>query len=221
MSYILEALKKADAERASGAVPDLHAQPMAPTAGYASETAGRGKPWLWLGGAVAVALLATFAWQISGRNAAPPAVIPAAPEPPPVAVQPAPAPAPLPVDVPASAPLPRATPAEAAPVNRKPAVAPVPAKTKPPVKPEVRSAPTAPPERVPLLADLPDELRRQVPSLALGGSVYSSQPASRMIIVNGLVLREGDKVAPELLLERIGPKSAVFSIRGQRFEVPL
>lgn len=56
--------------------------------------------------------------------------------------------------------------------------------------------------------------------MTIGGSVYAPQPANRMVIVNGLVLREGTTVAPGLVLERIAPKSAVFSIHGQRFEVP-
>ena len=78
-----------------------------------------------------------------------------------------------------------------------------------------------PAERVPLLAELPDDLRRQVPAMVIGGSVYSPQPASRMLIVNGQVYREGSPVAPELQLDQIGTKAAVFSIRGKRFEVPL
>ncbi len=78
-----------------------------------------------------------------------------------------------------------------------------------------------PAERVPLLAELPDDLRRQVPAMVIGGSVYSPQPASRMLIVNGQVYREGSPLAPELQLEQIGTKAAVFSVRGKRFEVPL
>ncbi len=86
-------------------------------------------------------------------------------------------------------------------------------------------APAPPPaasaEDVPRLADLPDDVRRQVPALKLGGLVYSAAPASRMVLVNGNLQREGSTVAPGLTLERINPKSAVFSLRGQRFEVPL
>ena len=74
---------------------------------------------------------------------------------------------------------------------------------------------------MPRLAELPDEVRRQVPALKLGGLVYSAAPASRMVLVNGDLQREGSTVAPGLTLERINPKSAVFSLRGQRFEVPL
>jgi general secretion pathway protein B len=56
--------------------------------------------------------------------------------------------------------------------------------------------------------------------MAIGGSVYSQQPVNRMVIINGQVFREGSAVTPDLLLEQIGPKSAVFSLRGQRFEMP-
>ena len=42
-----------------------------------------------------------------------------------------------------------------------------------------------------------------------------------MVIVNGQVVREGEAISPGLVVEQIRPKSAVFSIRGQRFEVPL
>jgi general secretion pathway protein B len=63
-------------------------------------------------------------------------------------------------------------------------------------------------------------VRQSVPQLAVGGSVYSPQPASRMVIVNGQVFREGDTLAPGLKLEQIRAKSAIFSIRGERFELP-
>ncbi|HEY6514025.1 MAG TPA: general secretion pathway protein GspB [Burkholderiaceae bacterium] len=40
-----------------------------------------------------------------------------------------------------------------------------------------------------------------------------------MVIFNGQVLREGDAVSDEVLLEQIRPQSAVMRLRGQRFEV--
>ena len=57
--------------------------------------------------------------------------------------------------------------------------------------------------------------------MAIGGSVYSPEAARRMVLVNGQVFVEGNTLAPELKLEKINPKSAVFSIRGERFLVPL
>jgi general secretion pathway protein B len=46
----------------------------------------------------------------------------------------------------------------------------------------------------------------------------SPLPASRMLIVNGQVFREGDALAPGLTLQTIRLRSAVFEFRGQRFE---
>jgi general secretion pathway protein B len=71
------------------------------------------------------------------------------------------------------------------------------------------------------LADLPEARRRELPPLAVSGAVQSPDPAARMLIVDGQVLREGDAAAPGLVLERITPRAAVFSLRGQRFEIPL
>ena len=247
MSYILEALKKADAERERGAVPDLHAQPV-PLEVYDEGMALRGaKHWLWLAAGAVISLLVVLAWQFTGQDIPPAATA--------VALAPAPVPvtASAPAAVPEAAPLTptepgpasaqasvpvsaaaSAMPAEPAPLSapraraepKKVAVA-VAAVSKVAKKPAPKSnapkvatqAPPAP-ERVPMLTELPEDVRRQVPPMALGGSVYSPQPASRMVIVNGQVTREGSTLGPDLRLEHIGPKSAVFSVRGQRFEMP-
>jgi general secretion pathway protein B len=69
------------------------------------------------------------------------------------------------------------------------------------------------------LAELPPELRSQLPPLAISGSVWSENAASRFVIVNGQVVREGEAAAPGVTLERIGPKAALMRWREQRFEV--
>lgn len=253
MSFILEALKKADAERDRGAVPDLYAQGMLPEAAFEAEPDRRGRPWLWLVAGIGLAVIAAVAWQWMTPEAPPaePVAMPATPaatsQTTPVAVVPAAS-----ASIPAAAgeagrtaqdaqreptPAPSTTKAAAPPrVERaKPVPAPTPrtavasrdadkADTVP--APKVASKAPAPPpsagaEHVPRLAELPDDVRRQVPALKLGGLVYSAAPASRMVLVNGDLQREGSTVAPGLTLERINPKSAVFSLRGQRFEVPL
>jgi general secretion pathway protein B len=89
---------------------------------------------------------------------------------------------------------------------------------------EVVSKPATAPSRtaagtVPLLQDLPDSLRRQIPALNISGSIYSDSPAEWTLIVNDQVLAKGGQVAPELRLEEIGPSSAVFNFRGQRFRM--
>jgi general secretion pathway protein B len=69
------------------------------------------------------------------------------------------------------------------------------------------------------MSELPAELRAQLPMLSVGGSVYSPAAASRMVILNGQVFREGDTPVEGLTVERIGLKSTVLAFRGQRFEL--
>ena len=71
------------------------------------------------------------------------------------------------------------------------------------------------------MADVPPDLRREMPPMTVGGSIYSDSPASRFVMVNGQVVREGEAAAPGVTLERIGPKSAVLRWRDMRIEVPL
>ena len=73
--------------------------------------------------------------------------------------------------------------------------------------------------RVQALHELPEEVRRAVPPLVVNGSVYSKNPADRFLIVNGQIVHESDTVAPNVVLEKIGPRSAVLGIHGHRFEI--
>jgi len=61
--------------------------------------------------------------------------------------------------------------------------------------------------------------RRDLPKLVIGGSSYSGDAASRMVMINGQVFHEGDRLAPDLVLERIRLKSAVLAFKGWRYEV--
>ena len=54
---------------------------------------------------------------------------------------------------------------------------------------------------------------RQLPPLVSGGSVWSDSAASRFVILDGQVLREGDAVAPGLVLERIERKGVALRSR--------
>jgi general secretion pathway protein B len=58
-----------------------------------------------------------------------------------------------------------------------------------------------------------------VPALAISGSIYSENPAQRMVTIGSQVFQEGDKPAPDLVLEQIGRKAAVFNFRGTRYAV--
>jgi general secretion pathway protein B len=72
-----------------------------------------------------------------------------------------------------------------------------------------------------LLSDLPQAQRAELPQMQIGGAIYSDQPGSRFVVINGLVVREGETAAPGVTLERIGPKSAVIRWRELRIELPI
>ncbi len=257
MSYILDALRRAQAERERGQVPGLAAQPgLSRTAAAAP----RVSPTAWLvfglGGGLAVGLLvAVGVWAGRGapeRPAGPPTVAflppPTSAVAGPAAPQQVPASAPLRMPVVVSAPPPAlpVTPPPTVQVAQQqqgrdeappprladaPARLPAPAATPAPapvfggvvVTPPARSAPgasAAEPDPV-LLAQLPPAQRRELPALSVGGVIWSESPASRFVILDGQVVREGGSVATGVTLERIERQSAVLRWRGGRVRLPL
>jgi general secretion pathway protein B len=262
MSYILDALRRAEAERQRGAVPGLHAQPVAGTRPDGGPRRPDSAHRRWRPGAVAMAgllltgLLAAAAglgWMLKPSPAVVAVVAPALALPnalpvvlpveasvvPPVSLSPAgpavlaaPAVEPAPPGIgpvagsavgpapttPATDPAAASTRSPVAAAATVPAAAPA---TVSAVPAPVAAGPAATPTRLPTLAELPEALRREVQPLNLGGSVYADQAPLRIVIVNGQVFHEGDKPLPALQVQQIGLKSVVFSVRGQRFEMPL
>lgn len=237
MSYILEALKKADAdrERERSRVPDLHARPDSLGDRERLHDRLRSRRGRWIGAAL-LALLgaAVTGWALWLPAVPPPPTSPTAPD----RVS-APTPNALPRDPAASeaqaGPQAALTPTVIA-VQIAPPVTPrvIAEAVRPPVASLVASPagiapavalPSALPSasagaaRLPTLAELPADIRSQLPVLSVGGSMYSSNPAVRMVIVSGQVLREGDSPAAGLTVVQIGPKSTVLAFRGQRFEL--
>lgn len=225
MSLILDALRRADAERERGNVPGLHTpQPMAPAALPAGGARTSVVVLSVLAGAVfAGGVAAWWHWrQPFGAPAPGPAVVAVAPVLVPV-VPPAPVPAPVvaapvtaapasPVVPLAVAPAPVVAPKKVEAVKALPAVPLSGSGAVPAAAPA-----TAEPGRVPMLQDLPAAVRQQLPSLAVSGASYSADPAYRMVIVNGQVLHEGDQAGSGVLLEAIAPRIVVFKGLGQRW----
>ncbi|CDG84748.1 general secretion pathway protein GspB [Janthinobacterium agaricidamnosum] len=215
MSYILEALKKAQAERQLGELPTIHAPQLHDAARAA--TASRKPLWLVLGAGVLLAGGGLLAWRQpwqadSGTAPLAPlvaAVTPtAAPPAAPLLIVPAPMAAPAPKPEPV-APVATVAPAAVA----KPAAVPVPAAA-------VAQPVAAADEAVPGLRDLPEPIQRQIPPVALGGYIYSKDPAERLLLIDKVLRHEAEEVAPGLVLEKLQPKSAIFSFKGYRYRVP-
>ncbi|WP_374583732.1 general secretion pathway protein GspB [Pseudoduganella sp.] len=113
--------------------------------------------------------------------------------------------------------------ASAAPVPPQPALKPAPVSQRAADAPAT-PAPAAPApveEHIQSLQDLPEPIQRAIPQIALGGYIYSKNPADRLLLIDKVLRREGEEVAPGLLLEKLQPKQAVFSFRGYRYRVQL
>jgi general secretion pathway protein B len=266
MSYILDALKKAESERERGAVPGLSsAQTNQSTfIHYGSDQ----RPW-WLValvlGVLLAVVVAVWAWRqatpaplvvLTNPPATPTTQVVVPPEakataaavqksegpsrapvlaqtPAPVAAKASPleaaastvahvqakvAPASISPTLPAT-PVTPATPAKptqtAVPVPPAAPVAPEPVSKPAPVATPIRSASGG----VPMLSELPEAMRRQIPALNISGAVYSDSPPEWTLIINDQLMGKGSQVAPDVRLEEISGSSAVFNFKGQRFRM--
>lgn len=235
MSYILDALKRADTERERGAVPGLYARqvvnPSRTTGGSSARLRASLAVTLLVLGVVATGLyflrpslepIRPSSAPLAASQAALRPVLPtpaptAAIEPTPAAfaaaIQPAPQarqshPAPASLAVSAPLPMPMSTAAVATQTSTSAATTLIPT-------PAAQPLPSTP-----LLSELPEELRRQIPALTVTGVVFSDAPGQRLLLVNNQVMTQGSPIAPELTLIEVGAKSSVFSFRGNRFRLP-
>jgi general secretion pathway protein B len=221
MSYILEALKKAQAERQLGSSPTIHAPTLQATQPSLS-TARFSKPMLLalLGMAVVIGVLLVLVWRPAAPAASAepvtPAVAPqvaATPSARPVQAAPTPLPAPV-ADLPQSvANLARAS--TPAPVEQAAA----PAAPRSAIQAAAQAA-VASDEPVVNLRDLPEPIQRAIPQVKVGGYIYSKNAADRLLLIDKILRHEGEEVAPGLVLEKLQPKEAVFNFKGYRYRVP-
>ncbi len=66
---------------------------------------------------------------------------------------------------------------------------------------------------------LPPQVQSEIPPFAVSGSIYSTNPKERLLLVDKRMLKEGDEIAPGLVLEHILQKGAVLRYKGYEFKV--
>jgi len=228
MSYVLEALKKAQAQREQGGVPGIHSLQV-PYVAVEGKARSNLKPVLWAIAVLLVAIVALLVWRTEGGNV-PPAAQSSASMPPVAAavVPPGPvAPPPAPVVTPEPTPVAESlskgevqlagpTPAERAAAKKKEKPQP---KPKLPTTAQPKAEPKATAPRVYAVAELPEDVRRALPTLVISGGSYSTNPAQRLIIVNNQVFTEKSEPAPGVVVQSIEPSAAVLTYRGYSYRV--
>lgn len=214
MSYILEALRKAEQQRELGRVPGIASD-------HDAKSAGRQRWWWALVLAVNAAVLAAvFFWMIDLKTVQPletvaevPAEVPAPEMPRPLMHQPieqaqAPEPAPRPMTI-------------HEPVTVKVPEAPVHSieDAQPPQQRPLSEAPSQP-LALPVWPQIPGHVFEQLNhSLHLDVHVYSDQPQHRFVLLNLRKYHEGDELQEGPRLDEITPEGVILSFRGERFRV--
>lgn len=192
MSFILDALKKAESERNRNSGPVLMDVRIAPPR-------RRLPTWAWVLGGVLAADLVVLAWllQRSPADTAPVAAPAQAPAPPPTA----------PSATPPAAVTPLA-PAPAVDISATPAAL-----------PGIAAPPAIDVDRLPTSQDL---LAAGValPPLQLNLHVYNELPARRYVLLNGLRLTEGEFTPDGVKVEAIVTRGVVLEAGGRRFLLP-
>ena len=247
MSYILDALRKADAERERGRVPDLGTLPPStpPRVGPGAQVrVAAGRSWRglvlaalvvgWIGGAVAwwamrggagVDVLQDVA-TIAPRNEvkAEDARLPRREVPRNDRADAAPRrdvsdPAPRPDEVPSlrGPQGPKQYSATATATSTTTATATDP-DARSPQGPKPSPASAPTPRLGASWSAPPADVQRTLSSLPVSGSMHSPQRSARMLIVQGQVLREGDSLGPGIKILEIRPRSVVLGVQDQIYE---
>ena len=69
---------------------------------------------------------------------------------------------------------------------------------------------------------LPLSIQKELPELHISAHVYfAKKPASRLVSINGRIVREGDNFVPDLKVEEITSDGVIFSYQKYLFHVPL
>jgi general secretion pathway protein B len=202
MSYILDALKKAESERALGSVPGLHAQPVPPVSIDGTPAWWR-RVLVWGGIGLAV-VLAALAWFEPWRAAPTPAV----PAPLPVQAVPVQPPVVASTVIPGAAPssLPAPEPGTATNATVASAAAPGPAPKTPTAKPAEASKPKAAPkplakpkEKMPAAPAVEAKPSAAEPAEATSGSATPAAPEVRVPMLRELPANIQREIPPVVI----------------------
>lgn len=224
MSYILDALRKADRERELGGVPDLE------TAHWGVRRQQRSWQWLWIVAVLLVFNAGLLLYMLNRHPAEelPPAraeqVLPPVPH-----EQPVPAEQTMATGKPVPSADDQRQAAEPSIMTMRPKVAvlphvdpaPAPAPTARVVMadtPLTDSADTAVPG-LPEWSELPLELRSQFTLPHIDVYVYAEDPSRRFILVDLKKYREGDTLPGGIALEQIDPGFVRLNYQGTRFRL--
>lgn len=87
--------------------------------------------------------------------------------------------------------------------------------------PAGREVPAIDAATLPDIYQLPVAVQRQIPPLTFASHIYSSDPRSRLVSINGRLSREGDRVGNDLVLLAITEEGVVLEFEDYRFRMSI
>jgi general secretion pathway protein B len=66
-------------------------------------------------------------------------------------------------------------------------------------------------------SELPSEIQQRLPNLVIAFHQYSRSPSERRVMINNILLRQGEFITPDLKLEQITPEGMVLGFQGYHF----
>ena len=76
-----------------------------------------------------------------------------------------------------------------------------------------------PEKAIPELSELPIKVRKEIPEISIFGHIYSGNPSSRLVNINGSIVREGETVTRRLRVKEITMTGVVFDYQGLHFRI--
>jgi general secretion pathway protein B len=219
MSLILDALKKSEAERQRGQVPNL-LSPVPASASHPQAQRYSRLPWLIL--IVALIAMLVFSYFYANRRVDSSTNVIAAATNEPSAQTPPVRPLSEPANTTAPPAPPKAVLVEkpiAAHTETMPTEPIIPAKAAEPSQSESVATATEAKPRIASLSELSTEQRQQLPTLKLSMHVYSSEASKRFAIIDGQRVNEGS-VLGSVVIEQIRQDGVVLSVQGQSYLLP-
>lgn len=72
---------------------------------------------------------------------------------------------------------------------------------------------------IPELDQLSPDIQKELPKISINGHIYSDNPSSRLVNINGHVIREGEDVTDNLRIEEITVSGIIFNYKDIRFRL--
>lgn len=72
---------------------------------------------------------------------------------------------------------------------------------------------------IPKRSELPVDVQQSLPDIHIEGHIYDPSPASRMVVINGHMRREGQSLASGIRLEQITEHGIILNRQGMRFRI--